>query len=70
MWSSRTIFIVFSLLVHGAFAFGIGELEVKKSHAATAIEFAQTKKPVKKPIRKLHYLDSNNSSGSDHRLAT
>jgi periplasmic protein TonB len=49
MWSSRTSFIAFSLVVHGAFAFGIGELEVKKSHAATAIEFAQTKKPAKKP---------------------
>src|SRR4051794_36709244 len=49
MWSTRTSFIAFSLVVHGAFAFGIGELEVKKSHAATAIEFAQTKKPAKPP---------------------
>lgn len=49
MWSSRTSFIAFSLVVHGAFAFGIGELEVKKSHAATAIEFAETTKPTKKP---------------------
>jgi protein TonB len=49
MWSSRTIFIAFSLVVHGALAFGVGELEVKKSHAATAIEFAEAKKPAKKP---------------------
>jgi protein TonB len=49
MWSSRTIFIAFSVVVHGAFAFGIGQLEVKKSHAATAIEFAEAKKPTKKP---------------------
>ena len=49
MWSSRTTFIAFSLVVHGAFAFGIGEIEVKKSHAATAIEFAEAKKPAKKP---------------------
>lgn len=49
MWSSRTSFIAFSLVVHGAFAFGIGELDVKKSHAATAIEFAETKKPTQKP---------------------
>lgn len=49
MFSTRTAFIAFSLVVHGAFAFGIGELEVKKSHAATAIEFAEAKKPAKKP---------------------
>jgi protein TonB len=49
MWSSRTTFIAFSLVVHGALAFGVGELEVKKSHAATAIEFAEAKKPAKKP---------------------
>jgi protein TonB len=49
MWSSRTIFIAVSLVVHGALAFGVGELEVKKSHAATAIEFAEAKKPSKKP---------------------
>ena len=49
MWSSRTIFIAVSLVVHGALAFGVGELEVKKSHAATAIEFAEAKKPAKKP---------------------
>ena len=49
MWSSRTTFIAVSLVVHGAFAIGIGQLEVKKSHAATAIEFAEAKKPAKKP---------------------
>jgi len=49
MWNSRTTFIAFSLVVHGAFAYGIGELDVKKSHAATAIQLAQTKKATKKP---------------------
>jgi periplasmic protein TonB len=49
MFSNRTAFITFSLVVHGAFAYGIGELEVKKSHAATAIQLAEAKKPVKKP---------------------
>jgi periplasmic protein TonB len=49
MLSNRTAFITFSLVVHGAFAFGIGKLEVKKSHAATAIQIAEAKKPAKKP---------------------
>src|SRR5882724_2128001 len=49
MWSQRTAFIVFSLVVHGAFAFGIGELDVKKSHAATAIQLAEAKKPANQP---------------------
>src|SRR5882724_8404090 len=49
MWSQRTAFIAFSLVVLGAFAFGIGELDVKKSHAATAIQLAEAKKPAKKP---------------------
>ncbi|HXK16595.1 MAG TPA: TonB family protein [Polyangiaceae bacterium] len=49
MWNSRTTFIAFSFVVHGAFAFGIGELDVKKSHAATAIQIAQTKKVAQKP---------------------
>jgi protein TonB len=49
MWSSRTTFIAFSVVVHGGLAYGVGELEVKKSHAATAIEFAEAKKPAKKP---------------------
>ena len=48
MRGSRAAFIVFSLVVHGAFAFGIGELRVSKSHAATAIQFAEAKKPAKK----------------------
>lgn len=49
MWSSRSLFIAASLVVHGALAYGVGELEVKKARAATAIEFAETKKPAKKP---------------------
>jgi periplasmic protein TonB len=48
MISNRTAFITFSVVVHGAFAFGIGKLEVKKSHAATAIQIAEAKKPAKK----------------------
>jgi protein TonB len=47
--SGRTAFIAFSLVVHGVFAVGIGELEVKKTHAATSIQIAETKKPAKKP---------------------
>jgi len=49
MWSQRTAFMAFSLLVHGAFALGIGELDVKKSRAATAIQLAEAKKPVQQP---------------------
>lgn len=49
MWSSRTIFIAVSVVVHGALAYGVGELEVKKARTATAIEFAEAKKPAKKP---------------------
>jgi protein TonB len=49
MRASRAAFIVFSLAVHGAFAFGIGELRVSKSHTATAIQIAEAKKPAKKP---------------------
>jgi protein TonB len=49
MVSNRTAFIAFSLVVHGAFAYGIGELDVKKSHAATSIQIGETKKPAKKP---------------------
>jgi protein TonB len=49
MSSNRTAFISFSLLAHGAFAYGIGELKVKKSHAATAIQIAEVQKPAKKP---------------------
>jgi protein TonB len=47
--SGRTAFIGASLLVHGVFAVGIGELEVKKTHAATSIQIAETKKSTKKP---------------------
>jgi protein TonB len=47
--SGRTAFIAVSLVVHGVFAVGIGELEVKKTHAATSIQIAETKKPAKKP---------------------
>jgi periplasmic protein TonB len=47
--SGRTAFIAFSLVAHGVFAVGIGELEVKKTHAATSIQIAETKKPAKKP---------------------
>ena len=39
--------IVGSLAVHVALAIGVGEIEVKKSHASTAIQYAETKK--KKP---------------------
>jgi protein TonB len=51
--SGRTAFIAFSLVVHGVFAAGIGELEVKKTHAATTIQIAETKKPAKKPEQAL-----------------
>jgi protein TonB len=47
--SGRTAFIAFSLVVHGVFAVGIGELEVKKTHAATSIQISETKKASKKP---------------------
>lgn len=43
----RTPLVLLSLAVHAAFAVGIGQIEIKKSHAATAIEYAETKK--KKP---------------------
>ena len=43
----RTALVVLSLALHGAFAFGIGQIDVKKSHAATAIQYAEAKK--KKP---------------------
>jgi periplasmic protein TonB len=48
MWTSRSIFIAVSLVVHGALAYGVGELDVKKSRTATAIEIAEVKKPAKK----------------------
>jgi periplasmic protein TonB len=43
----RNAFLVGSLIVHGALAVLVGEIEVKQSHAATAIEYAETAK--KKP---------------------
>ncbi len=48
MISGRTAFIGVSVLAHVAVAYGIDGIEVKKSHAATAIEIAETKKPAKK----------------------
>jgi periplasmic protein TonB len=48
MVSGRTAFIGFSVLAHVAVAFGIDSIDVKKSHAATSIEIAETKKPAKK----------------------
>src|SRR2546423_1409149 len=49
MWSQRTAFIAFSFVVHGAFAIGIGELDVQESHAATPIQLAEVKRPAKQP---------------------
>ena len=49
MWTSRSTFIAASIVVHGALAYGVGELDVKKSRVATAIEIAEVKKPAKKP---------------------
>lgn len=49
MSCSRKAFFALSLVVHGAFALGIGELEVEKSRAATAIEIAEVEKPVAPP---------------------
>lgn len=48
MISGRTAFIAFSLVAHVAAAYGIDGIDVKKSHAATAIEIAEVKKPAKK----------------------
>jgi len=36
--------VVLSVIVHGALAFGVGRIEIKKSRAATAIEYAETQK--------------------------
>lgn len=50
MISGRSVFIGASFVLHGAFAYGIGEIEVKKSRAATSIQIAETKaKPVPPP---------------------
>jgi protein TonB len=43
----RSALIFGSLAVHAAFAVGIGQIDVKKVHAATAIQYAETQK--KKP---------------------
>jgi periplasmic protein TonB len=48
MISGRTAFISFSLVAHVAAAYGIDSIDVKKTHAATAIEIAEVKKPAKK----------------------
>jgi hypothetical protein len=48
MVSTRTAFIGFSVVAHVVVAFGIDSIDVKKSHAATAIEIAETKKAPKK----------------------
>lgn len=47
--SGRAAFIAFSVVVHGVLVVGMDHIDVKKSHAATAIQIAQTKKPAKKP---------------------
>ncbi len=49
MWSSRSTLIAASFVVHGALAYGVGKIEIKKARAATAIEIAEVKKPAKKP---------------------
>ena len=43
----RSGILILSLAVHGALAVGVGSIEIKKSRAATAISYAETKK--KKP---------------------
>jgi protein TonB len=48
MISGRTAFIAFSLVAHVAVAFGLDNIDAKKPHAATSIEIAEVKKPVKK----------------------
>jgi periplasmic protein TonB len=49
MVSTRAALIGFSLAAHVVVGFGIGELDAKKSHGATAIEIAEAKKPAKPP---------------------
>jgi periplasmic protein TonB len=44
MASAKTWFVSGSLLAHGIFAVAIGEIEVKKASAATAIEIAEVAK--------------------------
>ena len=45
----RSALVFGSLAVHAALAVGVGEIEVKKSHASTAISYAETKKKPKPP---------------------
>jgi protein TonB len=40
----RSPLLLLSLAVHGALAVGVGSIEIKKSRAATAISYAETKK--------------------------
>jgi protein TonB len=40
----RSGLVILSVLVHGALAIFVGEIEAKKSHAATAIQYAETQK--------------------------
>jgi protein TonB len=47
--SRKSPFVVFSVLAHGALAFGLGRMEVRASHAATAIEIAELPKPKQAP---------------------
>ena len=49
----RTAFIAFSVVAHALLLLGIEQIDVKKSHAATAIQIAQSKKPAKKPEAKV-----------------
>ncbi len=44
---ARSGLLLISLAAHGALALAIGSIEIKKSHAATAISYAET--PKKKP---------------------
>jgi periplasmic protein TonB len=44
----RSGLLLLSLAVHGALAIGVGRIEIKKSHAATAISYAESHK--KKPV--------------------
>jgi periplasmic protein TonB len=46
--TSRTNVVVFSLIVHGAIAVGVGQIRVNESHAATAIEMTESKKHAEK----------------------
>ena len=54
LFGGRTAFIAFSVVAHGFMVLGIEQIDAKKSHAATAIQIAQSKpKPAKKPETKL-----------------